>query len=678
MGPGFLPCLSVRTPTFTLFADMTNKQAAQRFSRMRAGISRYLTDDRLRLWWLLAALFVGLSTLTRIGLVGVTIAAGQVAPANLPALIGIGTFFDVVTALSLFAPFGIYLALLPERVYRQRWHRWLMAGMCTATVFGLIYLCAVEYFFFDEFNSRFNFVAVEYLIYPHEVFVNIWQSYPVAEVLIATALITAALIWLARRSVLGAPRSGSSPLATRMAFLVALALLVGVTEAGLNLNTGRYSDNRVVNELAMNGVYSFFSAALNSELDYGIYYLGLPEAEASARLRKMVQTPDATFLAGSNHISRHIKGSGVGQRLNVVVLLEESLGAEFVGVYGDQRGLTPNIDRLAPRGMLFTRAYATGTRTVRGMEAVSASFPPVPAESIVKRRRNEHMFNWSTVMAAAGYAPTFIYGGFGTFDNMNYFFGANGYRVIDRTDLDNANFANIWGVSDEDLFRNAVRVFDEQHARGEKIFSIIMTTSNHKPYTFPPGIPGVPEKGGGRDAGVRYADYAIGRLFEMAQPKAWFDDTLFVIVADHGARVYGREDIPVRTYEIPLLLYSPRHIKPGRVDTLTSQIDIAPTVIGMLGFDYDSTFFGIDVLRKDIRPDRLIPLNHNRDIALFDGRNLYELGFRKTSAQYAYDPVTHLQTRTAIEPERMKDAIAVFQKAFEFYNERRYNIAGAK
>ncbi|HEV8260886.1 MAG TPA: LTA synthase family protein [Burkholderiales bacterium] len=630
---------------------------------------------RFRPWLLLGLIYLAVSTLTRLVLIGVSMSEGQAAWTDVPAVLAVGAAYDVATALYLFAPFALYLALLPARLYSSKWQRRVVAGLFTATVFGLLYLGAVEYFFFDEFDARFNFVAVEYLIYPHEVFVNIWQSYPVAEVLIATAALTL-VVFLALRNRLFGPDGQPDRLRTRLAVLVALAAAIGAAQAGLTLNTGRYSENRVVNELAANGVYSFFNAAFHSDLDYPAYYLSLPDDEADERLRNLVKEANADFYPGS-HIERHVRGSGAPKYLNVVVLLEESLGAEFVGAYGDTRGLTPNLDRLSKQSLLFTNAYATGTRTVRGMEAVSASFPPVPAESIVKRPNNQGLFNWSTVMARNGYAPTFIYGGYGTFDNMNQFFGSNGYRVIDRTDMDKPRFGNIWGVSDEDLFRHAMRVFDEQRARGERIFSIIMTTSNHKPYTFPPGVPGVPEQGGGRDAGIRYADYAIGWFLDAARGKPWFEDTVFVIVADHGARVYGREDIPVATYEIPLMFYSPQHVKPGKVDTLTSQIDVAPTVLGVLGFSYDSTFFGKDVLR-DYRPGRFIPMNHNRDVALFNGTRIIEIGFRKTAAEYLYDPVTGKQTRVEIDPEHLKDAITVFQEAFELYSKGLYRVSSKR
>ncbi len=138
----------------------------------------------------------------------------------------------------------------------------------------------------------------------------------------------------------------------------------------------------------------------------------------------------------------------------------------------------------------------------------------------------------------------------------------------------------------------AANLYDFLEARGERIFSVVMTTSNHKPFTFPGGVPGVPSSGGGREAGVRYADCAIGRLIEALQTRPWFSDTLVVVVADHGARVYGREEIPVQSYEIPFLVYSPSHIAPRRVDTVVSQLDVAPTVLGLVNFSDESTFFG--------------------------------------------------------------------------------------
>jgi phosphoglycerol transferase MdoB-like AlkP superfamily enzyme len=283
------------------------------------------------------------------------------------------------------------------------------------------------------------------------------------------------------------------------------------------------------------------------------------------------------------------------------------------------------------------------------------------------------MFNWSQVMQRNGYQPTFIYGGYGTFDNMNYFFGHNGYRVVDRSMMDAPRFSNIWGVSDEDLFRNALRVFDQQHARGERIFSVVMTTSNHKPFTFPDGIAGVRPRGGGRESGVRYADYAIGEFVRELRQRPYSDDTLVVIVADHGARVYGREDIPLPTYAIPFIVYSPRHIPPRRVSTLASQIDVAPTVLGLLNLSHDSVFFGKDVL-ADASVTRFAPLNHNRDVGLFGDGRLNELGFRGAQRTLTYDASTRQQVPTAADSDGLRDAASVFQLAYTLYSRQGYRL----
>lgn len=629
--------------------------------------------SRFALLWLLGASYFGISGATRLVLAAAALSSGQVATPELPRIFAIGAGYDVATALYLAAPFALYLLFVPQRIFGSRIHRALTWSGFGVSLFGLIYLAAVEYFFFDEFNARFNFVAFEYLVYPTEVFVNIWESYPVAQALVASGIVAVLLLWWLKARI-AAALAGESRFGQRLKpALIVLAALAAV-QAGIDINTGRGDRNRVADELAANGIYSFFNAAANSRLDYPQFYLTVEPKEAAARVRRMVAQPNAAFLPGAgNPLARRVSYAAPPKFLNVIVLLQESLGAEFVGAYGDTRGLTPNIDALARDGLIFANTYSTGTRSVRGMEAVTASFPPVPAESIVKRSGNEGMFNWSTVMRANGYSPTFIYGGYGAFDNMNYFFRNNGYRVVDRADMDDPKFSNIWGVSDEDLFRNALEVFDGQYARGERIFSVVFSTSNHKPFTYPAGIEGVKPGGGGRESGVRYADYAIGRFMEQLRRRPYFDDTVVVLVADHGARVYGREDIPLPSYEIPFIVYSPRNIAPRRVATLTTQLDVAPTVLGLLNISYDSVFFGKDVLAGGA-DQRYALFNHNRDIALYRAGGLNELGFRKTAAARRYDPVTRRQSWDEPDDEGTKDAASVFQLAYTLYANRGYRL----
>ena len=242
---------------------------------------------------------------------------------------------------------------------------------------------------------------------------------------------------------------------------------------------------------------------------------------------------------------------------------------------------------------------------MRGLEAITLSMPPLPGTSVVKRPGNEDFFSWGTLMRSKGYDTRFIYGGYGYFDNMNYFFSHNGFAVTDRSDLakDEITFANVWGVCDEDLFRRVIREGSRSHAAGKPFFFEVMTTSNHRPYTYPEGKIDIPS-GTGRGGGVKYADYAIGRFIDEVKQQPWFKDTVIVIVADHCAASGGKVDLPVKRYEIPLLVYAPGHVRPGRVDRMMSQIDIAPTVLGILNMSYRSEFFGRDVLRSGAAPER--------------------------------------------------------------------------
>jgi phosphoglycerol transferase MdoB-like AlkP superfamily enzyme len=612
--------------------------------------TRQILLSRFRPLLLIAAAYLLLSGALRAALwYRFGIEAG-VSAAQLPLVLALGTVDDAVELLYLLVPFALYLAVLPQAWYAARWQRALLGVATYLALFGATFLNVMEYFFFEEFDARFNRVAVDYLVSPREVLGNISESYPVVPIAAVAAVVGLGL-WLAlwpsmRRGLEG----GRVPLRARARILAAhfgaLALAIGLWPT----DALALFQNRVANELVANGPSSFFNALRTNGLDYSAYYRTGDRAALTRLLRADLAGSGGAFV-NEDGLTRRFpaRPEGLG-RLNVVVLAEESFGAEFVGAYGDPRGLTPEFDELAKQGLLFRRAYASGTRTVRGLEAISASLPPIPGDSVVRRPGNASVVTWGEVMQSLGYHSSFLYGGYGYFDNMNEYFAANGFDVSDRHDIAAPRFANIWGVADEDLFRHAIEYFDRRAREGEPFFSIVMSTSNHKPYTFPPGIPGVPERGGGREAGVRYADFAIGQFFREARTRDWYDRTLFVVIADHGARVYGSAEIPMYSYEIPFLVLAPG-LAPRQVNALTAQVDLAPIVLGLLGLPYEAPFFGRDVLHYP-DPNRVLMFNHNQKVAICRAGELAILGLRRSenTVRHRYDPARPRRERDIYEP----------------------------
>ncbi len=455
------------------------------------------------------------------------------------------------------------------------------------------------------------------------------------------------------------------------AYLLAVILAISFWSTDL-LST---DSNRVANELAQNGLSSFVRAALTNEIDYQANYKsGDPKDNLAVVTRELSRGGGTFTRLADGRLDRAFPGrpDGLG-RLNVVLVSSESFGAEFSRLYGSDRDLTPNFDAFAQQGIWFSKAYASGTRTVRGLEAFTSSIPPIPTVSILRRPGFKNVATWGAVMRSLGYQTSFLYGGYGYFDNMNAYFGDNGFEVQDRRSIDKVRFENIWGVADEDLFDHSLAYFDRLHASGKPFFSVIMTTSNHKPFTFRKGLEdhGIPPEGGGRAAGVRYADFALGEFLRDAREHAWFDDTVFVVAADHGARVYGAEEIPLKTYEIPVMFYSPKHLAPRRVDALTAQIDIAPTVLGLLGMPYEAPFFGQDSLNTPAE-GRLAFFNHNHDVAIYRDGHLVVFGLGKTVNTFSYDPGSDRYAAAPRDPELERLGIAYYQTAYELFEGGRY------
>jgi phosphoglycerol transferase MdoB-like AlkP superfamily enzyme len=600
----------------------------------------------------------------------------DVGAARLPYILTAGFINDLVESLYLFAPFALYILLVPDRWFRSTANRVLLFGATAATIAGLIYLTAAEYFFFEEFDARFNIVAYDYLAYPTEVFIDIWDAYPVMKVLGVAVSLAALAVYLLRHSI----KPGFDHVVRfreRLVAFVPYAIVLALAVAFYLTNALSLSSNRVENELVQNGHSSFFRAARTSDIDYEAYYASADPAENLRLLQAELAADGAPFTQlalGKVNRLHAARPDGLG-KLNVVVVSSESFGAEFSKLHGAERDWTPNFDSYAKQGLWFANTYAPGTRTVRGLEAITSSFPPIPTVSILRRPGNQGIGSWGKVMNDLGYQSSFLYGGYGYFDDMNRFFSGNGFQVLDRTDIANVRFENVWGVADEDLFDRAIQHYGEQYRAGKPFFSIIMTTSNHKPFTFRPGLEqeGIKPEGGGRQSGVRYADYALGYFLREAAKQPWFDNTLFVVVADHGARVYGKAEIPLETYEIPLMIYSPKHVAPRQVDTLMTQIDIAPTVLGLLGMQYEAPFFGIDALRE--RPDhtRIALFSHNHDVAILRDNQLVVLGLGKTYQTLTYDPVAKIFRPRADDPALRALGVAYFQTAADLFKTNRYN-----
>ena len=503
----------------------------------------------------------------------------------------IGIAFIAVKTLC----FGLLL-FLPQ--YRKQ----IRLGLYSFTVFLFVLImvqnAVSEFFFWNEFGVRYNFIAVDYLVYTNTVIGNIMESYPVVPLFLGVGIITIGITyWIVKqtKSYLDKlPDFNEKLKSTGIYAFAVLISLFGIPYLAQKAN----SDNVFANELQANGIYKFAVAFESSELDFDTFYKTLPEDKAFAILNSKFSGTKGQST------TRKITGDTTALTKNVVLITVESLSGDFMTEYGNQKHITPFLDSLADKSLQFTNLYAVGNRTVRGLEAVTLCLPPSAAESVVKRKDNKNKFSTGSVFKNKGYAVKYFYGGDAFFDNMEDFFGGNGYDIVDKKAFkpEEITFQNIWGVCDEDMYRKAIKEMNNEAKENRPFFNHIMTVSNHRPFTYPEGKIDISGKSKSRSGGVKYTDYALQQFFAMAKKQPWFNNTVFVIVADHCASSSGKTELPLEKYRIPAMIYAPGFIAPKHVPTLMSQIDLMPTVMGMLHFSYESKFYGQNVFSPDYEP----------------------------------------------------------------------------
>ena len=563
------------------------------------------------------------------------------------------------------------------KVWQKFTYFWVIASVVL-----LVFLEASTPGFIMEYDVRPNRIFVEYLKYPKEIFNMLWRGFKVD--IFAGFGFTLLAIWGMRRFMqpwLNATISWSNKkiwlLWPLLFLLIALSIRSTLGHRPANPAMFAISQDSMVNSLILNSGYSVIYAAysLQNESKSSQIYGKMDRSEVF-KLTGAHDTDIPTLKTLTPSVKRD-------KPLNLVIILQESLGATFVESLGGVP-VTPNLEKLKSEGIWFTQLYATGTRSVRGIEAVITGFQPTPADSTVKLSLSQkNFFGIAALLAKQGYSTEFIYGGESHFDNMRSFFMGNGFQhIVEQKDYKNPIFLGSWGASDEDLLNITHEKLLAHHANGKPFFTLAFTSSNHAPFEFPDGRIELYEQPKATDNNaVKYADYAMGEFFKKAKASAYWKDTVFLVVADHDIRVRGDTLVPIERFHIPGLILG-ADIQPKIITTMASQIDLPVTVLSLMGISAQHPMTGQDL--SNVPADYLgrAMMQYNYNFAWMEqtveANKVVVLREDKAAAFAVYDTKTKHLNETAAPA----DAQDLAQRALAnsllpalLYTEQRYRLA---
>lgn len=615
-----------------------------------------------------------ISFLTRLVLFFMSWTSLELSVASLAGIFLIGFFYDLVVASFFCIPVLFYCWLMKDSWYQKKWNRIPLYFLLSIILLVLLVNAGSEIAFWDEFNVRYNFIAVDYLIYTNEVLGNINESY---NLLLISSIVLLGVIGILTflKNRINASQQHSYRFVSRTKSFFILMLFPVCGYFFVDNSFKNISNNNFVNELAGDGIYEFGAAFWHNEIDYSKFYKVNDTAQSINYLRSLYAGNGVSFANNGLNIDRNIIVKEPELKCNLVLISVESFSADYMRHFGNEGNLSPVLDSLISQSLFFENCYASGTRTVRGLEALSLAIPPTPGQSIVRRPKNENMFTLGNVLGKKGYDVKYIYGGNSFFDNMGYFFSNNGYTVIDRSNIPDKKIHHetAWGVADEDAFGIALDECDQTYSKGKLFFNHIMTVSNHRPFTYPDGRIDIPSAAQMREGAVKYTDYAIGKFLKDASRKPWFNNTIFVIVADHCAKSAGKTDLPINRYHIPCFVYAPQIVKPKIEDRLFSQIDLAPTVLGMMNLSYESRFMGFDLFRTSPQKDRLF-ISTYQNMGFVKNDTLVILSPQQKVSGFKIDYKTGLNTPILLDNKLINEAVSWYQGASFLYKGGEYHF----
>lgn len=587
-----------------------------------------------------------------------------------------GLRIDIVSICYLFG----LPALLSLFFGSNQWWRLLLRIWLTATSVFVLFMEVATPAFIETYDLRPNRLFIEYLLYPREVFSMLASGHLTA--VICSLLVT--ILAIGFYWYLSARVTHSLYLPGYFKRLLLAVLVIGVSiigarssiaHRGINPAMVAFSSDPLVNSLVLNSGYSVIYAAqqLKDEETSSEKYGKMSVDEMLSLVKQSRNRPLTDYISDQFPTLTKNTPSYQGKPKNIVIILEESFGAQFVGTLGG-KPLSPYFDKLAENGWLFENLYATGTRSVRGIEAVTAGFTPTPARATVKLTKSQNgFFTIADLLQRQGYHTSFIYGGEKHFDNMASYFYGNGFqKIIDEKDYLNPKFVSTWGVSDEDLFDKANETFTELAQKEQPFFSLVFSSSNHDPFDFPDGkIELYEQPKASRTNSAKYADYALGYFFELAKKSNYWKDTIFLVIADHDSRVAGDDLVPIRHFHIPALILG-ENIEPRRDTRLVSQIDMPTTLLSLAGVGGHYPMIGFD-LTHNVDPNRAF-MQYDQTQAMMKGNDVIILKPDTPIQGYYYDKENE-QLLPKAQPETFKkEALAHALLGSYLYQQQLYKL----
>lgn len=581
----------------------------------------------------------------------------------------------MTTSIILIVP-TLLLSVTPQRFAKA------MAAITSGYV--LIFLLIALYVenatfpFVAQYDVRPNYLFVEYLKYPKEVTSMILKEYPL-QLLMALAMLIVAAWGYLRFSPLTLETAIHTPLWRRILLILPIGalLFIGIRSSyghrPANISDALYSTNRMANEIAKNSLYSIGYAyySYSRENDKLVQSYGkIDLSDAYARVSKRLNIPKGADIPFSRPVVSHFP---VQKPKNLVIFIQESLGSQFVGFSGGDVTITPNLEKLSHEGLAFSNLFSNGTRSIRGLAAMTSGWLPVAGEGVVKRNKSQSdFFTVASLLKPLGYKSCFIYGGEGRFDNMRSWYMGNGFdEVIEQKDYANPSFVSTWGVSDEDLVIKANDRFKAYTQKNEKFVSVMFSSSNHSPFELPDGkidfIEGKPRQS--VDNAVKYADFAIGRFFELAKKEPYYKDTVFVVVADHNIRVYGDDLVPVNMFHIPALIITDG-LKAQKFDRLSTQPDVLATALDLVGANLTYPVLGHSIYSETKQEMAFMMFNDMFALRIHDKVAIIQPNKPAQTFTYVKE---HLQNAPH-DIELEKDALAFVKVTDDMYNKKLFRV----